>query len=66
MSNKTRRIWVTDEITRELISEFKVTGAYVLQSLKFHSHTNTGKAIRMAALKKMTETEKENKKLMAK
>jgi SOS response regulatory protein OraA/RecX len=60
---KRNRIWVTDEIHRELVEEFKVAGNTIGNALKFFSDSDNAAAIRKRAIEKMDEVNKNNKKL---
>lgn len=62
---KQKRIWVTDEVTRELKTEFNQTGTSILQALKFASYSKTAKLIREAAMKKMKDVLSQNEVLMS-
>lgn len=59
------RVWVTDEVYRELISEFKVTGQTVTNSLKLFTESDLGKKIRLAAIAKMEAINTGNKKTVS-
>lgn len=59
-----KRIWVTDEITRQLVKDFEVTGNTVRIALKFYSDSDLSKKIRAAAIKKMEEVMVQNEQLM--
>jgi hypothetical protein len=58
---KQRRIWVTDEITAQLKSEFDLTGVTVLNALKFYSFSENAQKIRSRALELMDEVQMTNK-----
>lgn len=60
-----RRIWVTDEVTRTLKSEFSTTNASILNALKFASYSAEAKKIRNRAIALMVETQKSNEELMS-
>lgn len=59
-----KRIWVTDEITRQLVKDFEVTGNTVRIALKFYSDSDLSKKIRAAAIKKMEDVMVQNEQLM--
>lgn len=66
MSAKKRqkRLWVTDEVTRELSKEFNTSGTTILNALKFASYSDQAKKIREKAMEKMKSVEKSNAELM--
>lgn len=59
-----KRIWVTDEVTRQLKKDFGITGTSVLTALKFFSYSPQALLIREAAIKKMEEVTINNLELM--
>lgn len=63
-SKKRKRIWVTDEVTRTLCSEFETTHTTVLNSLKGFSHSDLAVSIRTKAIHLMEEVMKSNKELI--
>jgi hypothetical protein len=60
-----KRLWVTDEITRELIKEFKTTGTSILNALKFASYSKKASRIRVRAMEKMKDVVESNTVLMS-
>lgn len=57
------RIWVTDEIHKELQTEFNTTSQTVYNSLKFFFSSETAVKIRTRAIEMMEETNASNKRL---
>lgn len=58
------RIWVTDEVTRQLVQEFETTGNTILVALKFYTESELSKKIRKRAMELMEETTKKNQALI--
>ncbi len=58
------RIWVTDEVTRQLVQEFNVAGNTILVALKFYTESDLSKNIRKRAMQLMEETTQNNQALI--
>jgi hypothetical protein len=58
------KIQVTDEITRALMTDFKLTGGHIRNCLKFYTNSPIAKKVRKAAIKKMEAVMLENEALM--
>lgn len=58
-----KRLWVTDEVTRELKQEFNASNQVVLNALKFSSYSEQAQLIRVKAIELMKAVDESNKEL---
>lgn len=64
LKKRKARIWVTDEVTRQLVVEFNTSGNTILVALKLYTDSELSKKIRKRAMELMEETTKNNQALI--